>query len=225
MRVVALFTGGKDSTLALEKALAAGHEVVELVTVLPEPHSYAFHDVCLEVTPLQARSMGLPQRFVKVPPGKEREVEALGEFLSRLAGPLGLEGVVTGVIRSAYQKSRMDAMLAEVGLEHVAPNWGMPPGSVVGEAVRRGYEVVVSSVSAHGLDRSWIGRRIDSEALRELLARSERFGFDPDGEGGDYETLVLWAPTFRERLKLLEWTSTWDGYSGRLLVGRAELDP
>ncbi|MCS7117903.1 MAG: diphthine--ammonia ligase [Thaumarchaeota archaeon] len=223
--MVALYTGGKDSTLALEKALHVGHEVVELLTVVPEPHSYAFHDVCLEVTPLQARSMGLSQRFVKVPPGKGKEVEALGSHLESLSESLGIEGVVSGVIRSSYQKYRMDALLSEIGLSHLTPNWGMSPGSVVAEVVRRGYEVLISSVSANGLNSSWVGRKIDSDALRELMTLSERFGFDPDGEGGDYETLVLWAPLFRERLKLLEWTTTWDGYSGRLLIGRAELDP
>lgn len=220
-----LYTGGKDSTLALEKTLGAGHDVVELLTVVPEPHSYAYHDVCLEVTPLQARSMRMSQRFVKVPAGKAKEIEVLGEFLKTLSKPLEIEGVVSGVIRSTYQKSRMDAMLGEIGLSHLTPNWGMAPGSVVEEAVRRGYEVLISSTSANGLDRSWIGRRVDDEALAELMALSEKYGFDPDGEGGDYETLVLWAPIFKERVKLLEWTTVWDGYSGRLLIGRVELDP
>jgi len=90
--------------------------------------------------------------------------------------------------------------------------------------LKRGYEVLVSSVAAEGLGREWIGRRIDAESLEELLALSERRGFDPDGEGGDYETLVLWAPIFRRRIRITEWATTWDGYSGRLVLGGTVLD-
>jgi diphthamide synthase (EF-2-diphthine--ammonia ligase) len=35
VRLLALYSGGKDSTLAVEKALRAGHEVACLVTVRP----------------------------------------------------------------------------------------------------------------------------------------------------------------------------------------------
>ena len=219
MRLVALYTGGKDSTLALEKALEEGHAVAACLTVVPEPNSWAFHETCLEVTPLQAEAMGIPHVMVRVGGGKSREVEELGLQLAALRERLGIDGFVSGTIRSSYQKSRLDELASKLGLRHIAPNWGSPPGSAVKEVVRRGYEVLISSVAAEGLGREWIGRRIDEESLEELLALSERRGFDPDGEGGDYETLVLWAPVFRRRIVLTEWATAWDGYSGRLVLG------
>ncbi|MEM0451243.1 MAG: diphthine--ammonia ligase [Nitrososphaerota archaeon] len=224
MRLVALFTGGKDSTLALERAIEEGHSIAACLTVVPEPNSWAFHEICLDVTPLQAEAMGIPHLMLRVGGGKVREIEELGRHLAALKDKLGVGGFVTGTIRSSYQKTRMDELAAELGMRHMAPNWGSPPGSVVREVVRRGYEVLVSSVAAAGLGREWIGRRIDARALEELLDLSERYGFDPDGEGGDYETLVLWAPLFRRRLRIDEWTSTWDGYSGRLVLGSFRLE-
>ncbi len=224
MRLVALYTGGKDSTLALERALEEGHTVAACLTVVPEPNSWAFHETCLEVTPLQAEAMGIPHLMVRVGGGKAREVEELGAQLASLKDRLGIDGFLSGAIRSSYQKKRLDDLASELGLEHVAPNWGSPPRSVVTEVVRRGYEVLVSSVAAEGLGREWIGRRIDADSLKELLALSERHGFDPDGEGGDYETLVLWAPVFRKRIRLTEWAATWDGYSGRLVLGGMALE-
>jgi ABC transporter with metal-binding/Fe-S-binding domain ATP-binding protein len=224
LRLVALYTGGKDSTLALERALEQGHEVAACLTVVPEPNSWAFHEACLEVTPLQAEAMGIPHVMARVGGGKAREVQELGIQLAALRERLGIEGFVSGAIRSSYQKTRLDDLASELGLRHVAPNWGSPPGSVVREVVRRGYEVLVSSVAAEGLGREWIGRRLDAESLEELLVLSEKHGFDPDGEGGDYETLVLWAPIFRRRIRLTEWATTWDGYSGRLVLGGMVLE-
>jgi ABC transporter with metal-binding/Fe-S-binding domain ATP-binding protein len=224
LRLVALYTGGKDSTLALERALEQGHEVAACLTVVPEPNSWAFHETCLEVTPLQAEAIGIPHVMARVGGGKAREVQELGIQLAALRERLGVEGFVSGAIRSSYQKSRLDELASELGLKHIAPNWGSPPGSVVKEVVKRGYEVLVSSVAAEGLGREWIGRRLDARSLEELLVLSEKHGFDPDGEGGDYETLVLWAPIFRRRIRLTEWATTWDGYSGRLVLGGMMLE-
>ena len=51
-----------------------------------------------------------------------------------------------------------------------------------------------------------------------------RFGVSVVGEGGEYETLVLDAPFFREkRIELVEVERVWEGQSGYLKIKKARL--
>jgi diphthamide synthase (EF-2-diphthine--ammonia ligase) len=44
------------------------------------------------------------------------------------------------------------------------------------------------------------------------------------GEGGEYETLVLDAPFFKRRIRIIEAEKVWKGQSGYYLVSKAELE-
>ena len=60
MKLGVLFSGGKDSTLALHKA-AEKEEVTCLITLRSRnPESYMFHTPNIDLTALQAEALGLP---------------------------------------------------------------------------------------------------------------------------------------------------------------------
>jgi uncharacterized protein (TIGR00290 family) len=86
-----------------------------------------------------------------------------------------------------------------------------------------GFEIIVTSVSAQGFDETWLGRKLDEEALQDLIKLNQRYGINLSGEGGEYESLVLDAPFFRKRIEPLEVERIWRGDSGHLLVKKAEL--
>ncbi len=85
------------------------------------------------------------------------------------------------------------------------------------------YEVVVTAVAADGLGPEWLGRRLDRAAVDELLALADRYGLNPAGEGGELETLVLDAPHFCQRLRLLETSPEFHAGAGRLQIRKAVL--
>ena len=62
-----------------------------------------------------------------------------------------------------------------------------------------GFSFELSKVAAQGLDRSWVGREI-SHADIDVL--STKLGLNVAGEGGEYESLVLDGPNFRQRVVL-----------------------
>ena len=72
---VSLFSGGKDSSWALYRALEAGKPVERLVTVHPTGESFMYHVPATELASLAAESIGLP--LVDVRPG-DFEVDADG---------------------------------------------------------------------------------------------------------------------------------------------------
>ena len=77
------------------------------------------------------------------------------------------------------------------------------------------YEVVVTAVAADGLDVEWLGRVLDRAAVDDLLVLANRHGLNPAGEGGELETLVLDAPLFHKRLRLVETSPEFRAGAGR----------
>lgn len=226
MELIALYSGGKDSTLAVEKALMAGHKVACLVTVRPRrPDSWMFHTVCLSLTPLQAEAMNIPHIFIEVSGEKEVEYAELMHSLRNVIDHYQADGILSGSIMSNYQKKRIDQICREYSLSHISPNWGLSGSATLNEAVNRGYEVMITSVNAYGLGREWLGRIIDQEAMNELIAASNNYGFNPGGEGGEYETLVIDCPLFSRRVLISDYEIVWKGSYGYIDPKSFELVP
>jgi len=175
----------------------------------PNIHLIDLFAECTRLPLLKAETSGL----------KEEELEDL----KRALRGLNVEGVVSGAIASTYQKSRIDGVCRELGLASIAPLWGREPIELLREMIDAGFEIVVTSVSALGLDETWLGKKLDGGTLEELVGLSRKYGINPSGEGGEFETLVLDAPFFRKRIELVEAERVWLGDRGHLLVKRARV--
>jgi len=222
MRLASLFTGGKDSTYATRLAAEGGDEVAHLVTMHPTRRdSWMFHTVNIHLAHMVAEAVGID--FVITSTSGEKESEL--DDLKRTLEGLDVEGVVTGAIASTYQRSRVDRICSELGLEHRAPLWGREGRALLEEMLSAGLVIAVTAVAARGLDERWLGRVLDAPAVEELAELHRRFGVDVCGEGGEMETLVLDAPWFRSRLEITRARSIWDGVSGRYVVEEARLQP
>lgn len=223
MKAAVLFSGGKDSTLAAYKAMDDGWSVEYLLSMHSEnPHSYMFHVPNIHLTQLLSQAMGVPIIQAETPGEKEEELDDLKEALSDLKSR-GVEAVFTGAIHSEYQKSRIDNLCREIGLESIAPLWHRDPLEYMKEVVDLGFEVIITSVSAEGLDESWLGRVINTDLLEELKALHEKYGLHMAFEGGEAETLVLDGPIFKKRLNILDSEKIWNVDSGHLIIKDAEL--
>ena len=220
MRLAALVTGGKDSTLALYRALKQGYEVTRLVTILPQREdSWMFHFPNIHLTDLFAEAVGMP--LVKAETTGIKEIEL--EDLKKLLSTLDIDGVLHGAISSRYQKKRIDKICRELNLRSIAPLWKKDPTKLLKEMIDLGFHVVIVGVYAYGFDSGWLGKKIDSKTIEELTGLNKRYGISPVGEGGEYETLVLDAPFFRKKIQLLQTERIWEKQSGYLLVKKAEL--
>jgi len=220
MRLASLFSGGKDSTYATHLAEKSGHDVSILFSMLPHrSDSWMFHSVNIHLTRLLAQAWEKPIIVIPTQGEKEKELNDLQSALSQIP----IEGIVTGAIASTYQRNRINAVCSNLNIQHVAPLWGVDPTILLKDEVNSGMEIILSSVAAAGLDKSWLGRRIDIDAIQELEKLSLRFGFNICGEGGEYESLVLSAPWLKGRLEVLRAENSWDGTSGSYVVKEAIL--
>ncbi|MGZ7160997.1 MAG: diphthine--ammonia ligase [Methanobacterium sp.] len=223
MQVAVLFSGGKDSTMACYEALKDGHEVKFLVSLISDnPSSYMFHVANIHVAELLAEAMSI--NFIqKVTKGiKEEELEDLTEILGNLKDN-GVEAIYSGALHSVYQKSRIDNICDELGLKSCAPLWHRDPEEYIKEIINLGFEVIITSVSAEGLDKSWLGKKIDFDVLNEIKDLNKKYGIHMAFEGGEAETLVLDGPIFKKRIKIVESETIWDRDSGYFLIKDAIL--
>ena len=166
MKLAALTSGGKDSILAIQKALDAGHTVTHMITVVPEnKESYMFHSANLAAVKVMAERAGM--EYVEIPTAGEKEAE-ITDMQEGIRG-LDTEGLIVGAIASTYQRERVEAVCRELGLSVFAPLWGMEPDAVVSEvASRMDARIVVTA--ADGLGENVLGKRIDDELIRILKA-------------------------------------------------------
>ena len=218
--MASLISGGKDSALALHRAMKQGYEIKYLVTMIPlQADSWMFHYPNTHLTDLFAQAVDIP--IVKAKTSGVKEVEL--EDLKRLLKKLDIEGVVSGAVASEYQKMRIERICQELNLESITPLWHEDPHTLLQEIVTERFEVIFVGVYAYGFDASWLGRKIDSKAMEELSDLNRKHQISIIGEGGEYETLVLDAPFFKKKIRLVSMEKVWEGQSGYLLVKKAEL--
>ncbi len=225
MRVGTLFSGGKDSTYAAYLA-SRQEELACLITVFPETEmSYMFHFPNLRWTVLQAEAAGVPQVVGKTAGVKEEELTDLKATLESAKERFRLAGVYTGALASVYQKSRVERICSELHLECISPLWGIDPQTHLRTLLRDGFVVQVVSVSALGLDESWLGRILDGKAIDELVSLGAKYKFHIGLEGGEGETFVLDCPLFSKRIEVVSSQRHWRGDSGFLEIKEARAVP
>jgi len=220
MRVAVLATGGKDSTLSLYHALKDGYEVKYLVSMVPKREdSWMFHYPNIHLVDLFAEAVAIPIVKAETAGIKEEEVEDLKHVLATL----DIEGVVSGAIASWYQKKRIDKICKELNFKSIAPLWQKNPLQVLKEIVELNFETIIVGVYAYGFDQTWLERKIDAATIDALIELNKKYGISLVGEGGEYETLVLDAPIYKKRIKVVEREKIWKNQSGYLLIKKAEL--
>ncbi|EKF32077.1 hypothetical protein MOQ_004082 [Trypanosoma cruzi marinkellei] len=224
MKTIALISGGKDSILSVLLAMRYGHSPVVVANICPtgdegheevhELDSYFFQTVGHEAVESIAHCMGLPLRRAYIRAGqskvqdlhyaKERDDEDEVETLYRLLHSVKeefaeVEGVTTGAILSHYQRYRVEDVCGRLGLQSLAFLWQRPAGEVLDIAAVLHVHAILVKTASIGLDpRIHVG--LSLEDVRPTLEKAQRlYGAHSAGEGGEFETIVLDCPLFRDQ--------------------------
>jgi uncharacterized protein (TIGR00290 family) len=186
-----MWSGGKDSALALQRATAAGILVTRLINF----HEAAtgrvrFHATRTNMIQAQADAAGIELRSIGT---------TWPEMETRLAGELaalrseGFAGVVFGDIHLVGVRAWYEDRVKAAGLEHLEPIWGEEPIQLVREFVEAGGRAVITCVDLGRLDSAWLGRIIDERFLIEIAATQA----DPCGENGEFHSFAFQGPVFK----------------------------
>lgn len=249
VRVAVLSSGGKDSTYACWWAIMQGWQVEAMVTVhITSDDSMMFQLPNTSLAGLQAHSIGtswLPilsdgtenheiedleygirgETDVKVALDKVKHDSESINFPSDLVlqtEGLEIDALVVGALRSDYQKTRIERMCEKLGVISYCPLWHHDSEGHMHSLIEHGFDVRIVSVSTDGLGEEWLGEKITQQSLEELTRISKQFRFNLDGEGGEFETIVVDAPHMSQRIAV-SGHSNWKGNRGSWILESADL--
>ncbi|MGA8260282.1 MAG: diphthine--ammonia ligase [Arenicellales bacterium] len=204
-----LWTGGKDSAMALYEATRDGCRVTCLVTFAPPEPDFRAHP--LAVMKLQAEAMALPHRVLPITPPFDKSYETA---LCRLRDELDIDTVITGDIAEVdghpnwiRERSRPS------GIAVLTPLWGRDRDLLLRQLLDREFKARISCVNTRWLGEDWIGRELNDRAIAELRAIRERTGLDLCGEEGEYHTVVTDGPLFVRGIDVRSYSRRTEGPS------------
>ena len=193
-----LFSGGKDSTLALHKIYESGKSIDLLITMVSEnDFSYMFHKPNVDFTSMQAEALGIRQVFAYTKGEKELELADLKKVLSENK----IDILITGATASMYQKIRIDDICKELNIAHESPLW-LIDGLAELTELANDFNIIITRVAADGLDNSYLGSRIDNELIKKLQALRDKKRISLTFEGGEAESFALDGPLFKKSLRI-----------------------
>ena len=110
-------------------------------------------------------------------------------------------------------------MCQRLGIISYTPRWHQSGLALISGLVKHGFGVMITSVACDGLDQTWIGKILDEKSLDLMIQLSKKYRFNVDGEGGEYETLVVHGPHF-DGQTVVTGTPEWYGRRGELLINK-----
>ena len=243
MKVVALISGGKDSCFNMIKAVEHGHEIVCLANLCPndleqqELDSFCFQTVGHNVVTAIGDAMELPlvrRQFSGVAvvkelhysPNKDDEVEDLYELLLDVKNKFPeIEAVSCGAILSTYQRLRVESVCVRLGLKSLAYMWQRDQIELLNEMVKCKLNAILIKVASVGINpQEHLGKSL-TELQMHFLNLSKKYGFQPCGEGGEYETFTLDCSLFKSTIVIDQSTIIETGRDvGHMLIEKYHLE-
>lgn len=189
-----LWTGGKDCCLAMHEAISQGFRITLLVTFVPAQGGFKAHP--LSIMKQQGEAMGLPHLQIPIePPYKENYTSAIQSLKKQvdwlITGDIDLVDGQPNWIRECCKETQMNVL---------TPLWQQPRRLVLDKLLSYQIEARISYVKSPYIDSSWINREIDLQCIEELEELNEKHGVDPCGENGEYHSIVVNSPLFRNSL-------------------------
>ena len=227
MDVAILYSGGKDSTFAIQHAKNKGWNIRYLISVKPtRKDCFLFHFATVEHTKEFAKMLDIPHFYVEC----------------SVADPVKEAGIVRKVVESNQNKMKVDAVvLGGTGLQETqlksiqnalrpmnidvfAAHAGEDHDLIVQQMLENGYEIMITQIASDGL-KDWLGKKITKENFKQLKKDSIKYGFHIGFEGGYADTLVTNCPMFSKRMSVEEISASFeDSYCGHIEIKRYRME-
>ncbi|MBN1157037.1 diphthine--ammonia ligase [Candidatus Woesearchaeota archaeon] len=226
MKLGVLSSGGKDGLYSAYVMKKQNYELSCIISIKSRnPDSFMFHTPNIHLSELQAEAMGLPILVQETAGEKEEELTDLTKAIEKAKKDFHIEGIVVGAIFSNYQRERVEKVCDKFGLKIFAPLWHKSQEDYIRELIKNDFRVIITAIAAEGLDRSFLGKEIDENLIKELIIINKKNKMNLAGEGGEYESLVLDCPLFKKKI-IVEKAEilTENAFTGRFIIQKALLD-
>ena len=190
-KFVASYSGGKDSVLAIHRALQHGLEPVALITTYNTDKGRSwFHGIPDTVLEQVSDSLGIPVWLIRT--DGQHYARHFEQALT-VAKEQGAEICIFGDIDIEEHRTWCRERCQAVGLEAMFPLWGQNRVDLVHAVIDEGFTATLTVVDTKRLTRAVLGRPLNAETLAVIVG----CGADACGENGEYHTFVSDGPVFK----------------------------
>jgi len=195
-KAIVLWSGGKDSALALYEILKSGrYKVLELLTTVTKDYDrVSIHGVRRVLLEQQTKALRIPREEMFITKGAS-DAEYEGELLKTLTRHRdnGVFSVVFGDIFLEDVRKYRERILAKAGMNGIFPLWKKDTKDLARTFINLGFKAIITSIDSNVLGKDFAGREYDEKFLSDLPA-----DVDLCGENGEFHSLVYDGPIFRE---------------------------
>lgn len=190
-KFIASYSGGKDSTLAIYRAIKMGMIPVELITTYNvDKNKSWFHGIPQPLLNRISSEIQIPVSIIETTGEKYQE-----NFEAKLksARELGAEVCVFGDIDLEEHLEWCTNRCKTAGIEAFFPLWKEERKKLVYEFIDAGFKTVITIVDNDRMPEKFVGKILTKETADEI----EKSGADICGENGEYHTFTFDGPLFK----------------------------
>lgn len=202
MKIAVSWSGGMESALACFKASKEGYDIKYLVVFVSETWPAFCHPI--KIMELQAKSIGIPLLKLQV---KEPYEQGYREAVKKLIEK-GVEGIVTGdiyVVDDLHGRW-MDKVTKGLDIKVIMPLWEQNTTEVLNEEVSSGFKSVFTCLGQQWFTEEWLGKELNLDSAEDLKVLAKKKNMDPCGENGEYHTMTIDGPNFKEKITLSKYS-------------------
>lgn len=193
------WSGGKDAAFSLYKMLGNPDLSIDylLTTVSSTYHRISMHGVREELLKEQALEIGIPLQIAYLPERADMETynRLMTEQLTVFARK-DIRYAVFGDIFLEDLREYREKQLKLLAIKAVFPLWKKNTVELIKEFLDAGFKAIITCVNARVLDRSFAGREISLDFLKDLPRN-----VDPCGENGEFHSFVYDGPIFKNAVR------------------------
>ena len=220
MKIAVSWSGGMESCLTCHKLLEEGHEVSHLIAFVSDTWPLFCHP--LHIMELQSKAMGIPLIKIRV---KEPFKESYREAISHLIEKEGVEGIATGdiYVYDAALGRWMDDVCEGLNISVIMPLWGQDSLKVLNEEMSAGFKSIFTCLKQPIFTEEWLGRELNKDSVKDLKKLAKEMGMDPCGEKGEYHSMVVDGPIFKETINMTKFSKEKHGNRLYIKINEASL--
>jgi len=197
MKFVASYSGGKESALAIYRAIRQGHEPIALITTYTiDADRSHFHGLSEDVLESVSESLDIPLWLVKT--SGEEYLQNFEKALQR-AKEQGAECCVFGDIDIEGHLEWCSERCENVGIEALFPLRGESRKDVVYDLIDSGFITNISVINTDHVSEDFLGKQLTKDVAEAIAGQ----GADICGENGEYHTFVTDGPIFKHPVSFL----------------------
>lgn len=195
LKFAMLFSGGKDSTIALGKMIRAGH--IPVCIVVGKMTDGLTHMHLLRDSFMDRYSDALNLPLFEVVMKSKYDFAAWDRAIKELIKEYHIDAVCNGDIAFEYSMNNLKRLAEDNGLKMFAPLWGVNEENIIKEL--SDYKVIVKSIERKiGLD-DIVGQELSDEIINRLHEK----GIQLSSGTPEMHTIAVDGPVFSHPIEFM----------------------